>query len=120
MDPRKIYPSPLIFDHVLLFQILGDPLFWEQCPEFESYRELGEAEYTQALATHCSMPLKTGSLLPAWQRMLIRGVETQSPTLRSFVRYLQRRRDRTNEKIVTADPDDCGPFKKVLHPGGTL
>jgi hypothetical protein len=103
-------PDPLIFDHNLTLELWNDPLFWEQVPACEVFREKAEEIAAKADAEQSSLSLKASNVYNLWIKVLRKWYERSPDKVRQVTDYIHKKRQHRQEAIILP------PDKKYREP----
>ena len=90
----------VVLDHNLIFELWNDPLFWENVPSLEMYREEAETEVAKAVETQSSLSVKVSPLYNLWIKLLRTWHDTEPANVRQLTDYIHKKRLRRQEAIV--------------------
>lgn len=96
--------AKFLLDHTIIYQLWGDPLFWESAPDWEADRMEAEEAIAHVDEEQSSLNLKHTDLYNAWVNEINRCRQHDQKKLNQIVRYIQRRRNYRNESIVMELP----------------
>lgn len=116
----------LILEHNILYQMLGDPFFWEQVPEFLDLKDDGERAHYFAKKNHFkSREVSPGcvgctriksTLKPILNEVSSRvalWAESDTEKLGNLISYITKRRGSRPYPIVVYHKDDAGKIYAV-------
>jgi len=118
--------AKLVLEHNILYQLLSDPLFWENVPEFLDLKDVGERAHYFAIerlttpkeispgCVGCATFKSTLSpLLSEVTAMVFEWTVNSPEKLNNLVAYITKRRGYRPSPIVMYHKDDSGQIHAI-------
>lgn len=96
--------NTFIVDHTIAFDLWRDPLFWENAPSWEKYRELTEPLVEEALQDGNSLSIKVSALYNIWRSEIAAAVSQRPDKVKEITDYIRHKRSNRKEQIVLVLP----------------
>lgn len=96
--------NTLHVDHTVAFDLWRDPLFWENAPYWEKYREMTEPLVEEASKDGNSLSIKVSSLYNTWRSEIADRHINQPAAVKEITDYIRYKRGNRQEEIVLVIP----------------
>ena len=116
----------LILGHNILYQMMGDPLFWEEVPEFLDLKDDGERAHHFATKYHftprevapgcvgcTSIKATLKPIMKEVSSRVDRWARAEPENLTNLINYITKRRGARPSPIVMYHKDDAGKIYAV-------
>jgi len=92
--------SEVKVDHQLIFELWGDPYFWEAAPDWEADRESAEFEVALSESEQSSLSVARSELYNSWMQELLRCASQDPDKLKQITDYIHKKRKYRQEQII--------------------